>query len=131
MRVFTAVAIACAGLMAAGCGGITDPSKNTVDNVSGTLLVGGTNAHGFTSSKTGELSVKITALAPSANAVIGLTWTQATNDGTCAGLLQQAFAQLNVPAIAGAVSSQKYCIIVQDIGGISVPQTYTLAISHP
>jgi hypothetical protein len=131
MRVFTAVAIACAGLMAAGCGGITDPSKNTVENISATLAVGGLNQHPFTSSKTGELSVKITALAPTSNAVLGLTWTQATNDGTCAGGLQQAFAQLNVPAIAGAVSSQKYCIIVQDIGGISVPQTYTIAISHP
>ena len=66
-----------------------------------------------------------------ANAIIGLLWTQAANDGTCAGVLQQAFAQLNVPAIAGPVSSQRYCIIVQDIGGISVPQTYTLVVSHP
>jgi hypothetical protein len=131
MRVLAAVGIVCASFLATACGGITDPSKNTVENVSGTLNVGGQNFHGFTSSKTGELSVKITALAPTANAVIGLLWTQATNDGTCAGLLQQAFAQLNVPAIAGAVSSQRYCIVVQDIGGIAVPQTYTLAISHP
>jgi hypothetical protein len=131
MRGFTALAIVCGALLAAGCGGITDPSKNTVENISGTLAVGGLNAHGFTSSKTGELSVKITALAPTSNAVLGLTWTQAANDGTCAGALQQTFAQLNIPAIAGPVSSQKYCIIVQDVGSISVPQTYTLAISHP
>jgi hypothetical protein len=131
MRPFIAIAIACAGLMAAGCGGITDPSKNTVEPISGTLAVGGINAHGFTSSKTGELSVKITALAPTSSAVLGLLWTQAANDGTCGGLLQQAFAQLNVPAISGPVSSQKYCIIVQDIGSIAVPQTYTLAVSHP
>jgi hypothetical protein len=131
MRPFIAIAIACAGLMAAGCGGITDPSQNTVDNVTGTLAVGGLNPHGFTSSKTGELSVKLTALAPTSNAILGLLWTQAANDGTCGGILQQAFAQLNVPAISGAVSSQRYCIVVQDIGGITVPQTYTLAISHP
>ena len=131
MRVFAAFAIAGAALLAASCGGINDPSKNTVDSVSGTLAVGGANEHRFRSSKTGELSVKLTALAPTSNAIIGLLWTQATNDGSCAGLLQQAFAQLNVPAIAGPVSSQNYCIIVNDIGGISVPQTYTLAISHP
>jgi hypothetical protein len=131
MRAFTAVAIACAGLMAAGCGGITDPSKNTVENFSGTLAVGGLNPHGFTSAKTGELSVKLTALAPTSNAFVGLTWTQAANDGSCGGLLQQTVAQLNVPAIAGPVSSQRYCIIVHDIGGISVPQTYTIAVSHP
>ena len=131
MRSFFAIAIACAGLMAAGCGGITDPSKNTVENISGTLQVGGLNPHGFTSSKTGELSVKLTALAPTSNAIIGLIWTQAANDGTCGGILQQTFAQLNVPAISGPVSNQRYCIVVQDIGGISVPQTYTLAVSHP
>lgn len=131
MRAWAAIGVVVASLLSAACGGITDPSQNTVDNVSGTLAVGGANAHPFTSSKTGELSVKLTALAPTSNAVIGLLWTQATNDGTCAGLLQQAFAQLNVPAIAGAVSSQRYCIVVQDVGGISVPQTYTLAISHP
>ena len=131
MRPFIAIAIACAGLMAAGCGGITDPSKNTVDNVTGTLQVGGANVHPFTSSKTGELAVKLTALAPTSSAVVGLLWTQATNDGTCGGVLQQAFAQLNVPAISGPVSSQRYCIVVQDVGSIAVPQTYTLAISHP
>ena len=50
MRPFIGIAIACAGLMAAGCGGITDPSQNTIDNVTGTLAVGGLNPHGFTSS---------------------------------------------------------------------------------
>jgi hypothetical protein len=131
MRVFAAFVIAGAAILAASCGGINDPSKNTDESFSGTLQVGGANRHPFTSSKTGEISVKLTALAPTSNALIGLLWTQAANDGTCAGLLQQAFAQLNVPAIAGPVSSQRYCIIVQDIGGISVPQTYTLVVSHP
>ena len=131
MRPFIAIAIACAGLMAAGCGGITDPSKNTVENISGTLQVGGLNPHPFTSSKTGELAVKITALAPTSNAPLGLIWTQAANDGTCGGILQQTVAQLNVPALSGPVSSQRYCIVVQDVGFITVPQTYTLAVSHP
>ena len=131
MRPFLAIAIACAGLMAAGCGGITDPSQNQNESFSGTVAPGGFSVQKFSASKTGELSVKLTALAPTSNAVLGLLWTQAANDGTCGGILQQAFAQLNVPAISGAVSSQRYCIVVQDIGGITVPQTYTLAISHP
>jgi hypothetical protein len=130
MRVFMALAIACAGLTAA-CGGITDPSQNTVDNVSGTLQVGGINTHKFTASKNGELAVKIIALSPTSNAALRLSWTQTANDGTCAGLLFSTLAQLNVPAISGAVSSQTYCIIVDDIGLITVPQTYTLAVSHP
>ena len=131
MRVFAAFAIAGAAILAASCGGINDPSKNTDETFTATLQLGGQNTHRFTSSKTGEISVKLTALAPTSNAIIGLVWTQATNDGTCAGFLQQAFATLNVPAIAGPVSSQRYCILVQDIGGISVAQNYTLLVSHP
>src|SRR5215217_2947177 len=98
MRVFFLAAIFSASLLTASCGGITDPSKNTVENVSGTLNVGSAVEHRFTSSKTGELSVKITALAPTSNAFLGLSWTQATSDGTCAGLLQSQVAQLNIPA---------------------------------
>jgi hypothetical protein len=131
MRVFSLAALISASVLAASCGGITDPSKNTVESFSGTLAVGGGVEHRFTSSKTGELAVKITALSPTSDAVIGLSWTQATNDGTCAGLLQSQFARLNVPAIAGAVSSQRYCIVVQDVGTIAVPQSYTLSVSHP
>ena len=131
MRVFAAFAIAGAAILAASCGGINDPSKNTDEAFSGTLQVGGQNRHQFNSSKTGEISVKLTALAPTSNAALLLQVTQTANDGTCVGLLQQAFATLNVPAIAVPVSSQRYCIIVSDLGQISVPQTYTINVSHP
>ena len=32
-----------------------------------------------------RLSVKLTALAPTSNAIVGLIWTQAASDGTCGG----------------------------------------------
>lgn len=132
MRLPAAAVLAVAGFVTLSCGGITDPSKNTVTPFSGTLAVGGSAAHGFTASKTGELSVKITALAPSSNAVIGLVWVQATNDGTCTqNTYQQTFGQLNIPAIAGPIVSGKYCIIVYDVGTITAAQTYTISVSHP
>jgi len=131
MRVSAAAVLAVAGLISVSCGGITDPSKNTVEPFSGTLEVGGRMGHGFTASKTGEISVKLTALAPTSNATVGLLWTQAASDGSCGGILQQGFAQLNVPAISGAIISGRYCIIVQDIGFFTVPQTYTISVSHP
>lgn len=130
MRVPAATMLAVAGLTIGGCGGITDPSKNTVESFSGTIGVGGSALHQFSSSK-GEISVKVTALAPTSNATIGLIWTQASGDGSCAGILQQAFAQLNVPAISGVIISGRYCIVVQDVGQFTVPQTYTVAVSHP
>ena len=135
MRVSAAALLAVAGLVAASCGGITDPSKNTVENFSGTLAVGGNAAHPFSASKSGEISVKVSALAPTANAFVGLIWAQAASDGSCSanvGILQQNnFAQLNVPAISGAIISGKYCMIVYDVGAFTAPQTYTLAVSHP
>ena len=130
MRVPAATMLAVACLTIAGCGGITDPSKNTVESFPGTLAVGGSAAHQFSSDK-GEISIKLSALAPTSNATVGLIWTQAASDGSCAGILQQAFAQLNVPAISGVVISGRYCIVIQDIGAFAVPQTYTIAVSHP
>jgi hypothetical protein len=130
MRVPGAAMLAVACLTIAGCGGITDPSKNQVEPFSGTLPVGGTTAHPFSASKTGELSVKLTALAPTSNGTVVLTWTQATSGG-CGGILNQNFAQLNVPVLASQIVSGSYCIVVQDPGSFTVPQTYTITVSHP
>ena len=130
MRVPFATMLAVACLTIAGCGGITDPSKNTTENFSGTLAVGGSAVHPFSSDK-GEISVKLTALAPTSSATVGLIWTQAASDGSCGGILQQTFAQLNVPAISGVVIEGRYCIVIQDVGTFTVPQTYTIAVSHP
>ena len=130
MRVPFATMLAVACLTLAGCGGITDPSKNTVENFSGTLAVGGSAVHQFSSDK-GEISVKMTALAPTSSATVGLIWTQAGSDGSCGGVLQQAFATLNLPAISGVIIEGRYCILIQDIGAFPVPQTYTIAVSHP
>ena len=130
MRVPFATMLAVASLTIAGCGGITDPSKNTVENFPGTLPVGGSAVHTFSSDK-GEISVKLTALAPTSSATVGLIWTQAGSDGSCGGVLQQAFAQLNLPAISGVVIEGRYCIVIQDIGAFTVPQTYNIAVSHP
>ena len=112
-----------------------DPSKNTVEPFTGTLQVGGSAAHAFSSSKTGEISVKVTALSPVSNTYIGLVWAQAASDGNCGGnigvLQQNNFAQLNVPAISGQILSGKYCLFVYDVGAFVTAQTYTVTVSHP
>jgi hypothetical protein len=135
MRVLAATVLALAGLVTLSCGGITDPSKNTVETFSGTLLVGGQPAvHPFSASKTGEISVKVTALSPVSNTFIGLLWAQAQNDGNCAAnvqTLQQTLAQLNIPAIAGPIVSGRYCLFVYDAVGFTAPENYTVTVSHP
>jgi hypothetical protein len=134
-RASAAAAIAVAALTTISCGGIVDPSKNTVEPFTGTLAVGGRDVHAFSASKTGEISVKVTALSPVSNTFIGLLWAQAASDGNCGGnigvLQQNNFAQLNIPAISGSILSGKYCLFVYDVGAFSVPETYTVTVSHP
>ena len=128
MRVFAAVVLAAAGLVATGCGGINSPSDNTVVPFSGTLAVGGSAAHAFEATKTGEISIKVTALAPVSNTYVGLLWSQALSDGSCntqtiGGVYQQNnFAQLNVPGIVGQILKGKHCIMVYDVGAFTAPE---------
>lgn len=138
MRVLAAVACVVTGLIAGSCGGIIDPSKNTVDTFNGTLAAGGRFAHPFSASKTGEISVKITALTPISNTYVGIIWSQPLSNGSCSAdtignLYQQnAFGQLGLPAISGQILQGQYCLIMYDPGiGYTQPETYTVTVSHP
>jgi len=132
-RVAGALALAVAGCLTIGCGGISSPSNNVMDSVTGTLLPQGAVTHPFSVSKTGEYTVKLTALAPTSNALIGLALVVGNNDGTCTTSVfqQNNFSSLNVQALGGQIISGKYCVLIFDIGTITTAQTYTLAVSHP
>jgi hypothetical protein len=132
-----AVALAIAGVLSISCGGIVDPSKNTVETFNGTIAPGTGTAtwHAFSASKNGEISVKFTALAPSSSVYVGIIWAQAAGDSNCTGnlafLQQNNFAQLSLPAISGQIISGKYCIGVYETSPLSAPETYTVTVSHP
>jgi hypothetical protein len=128
-----ALALAVAASLAVGCHGITSPSNNTVETFNGTLAPQGGFGHPFTASKTGEYIVKITALAPTTNAFVGLALVAGNNDGTCTTSIfqQNNFSTLNVQALGGQIISGKYCVLVYDVGTITTTQTYTLTVSHP
>ena len=132
-RFAAVLVLALAGAMSIACGGIVTPSQNTVDTFSGTIPPGG--AHPFSASKTGEIQVKLTALAPVSSTFVGLVWAQAGSDGGCAGsiggVLFQTVAQLNVQAISTQILSGRYCLIVYDYIGFTATETYTVTVSHP
>lgn len=132
-RFRAALLLSVAGALSVSCGGIIDPSQNQVETFSGTIAVGGNTPHGFSASKTGEISVKITALSPVSSTIVGVLWAQASNDGTCNGSILQnnSFGQLNVPAISGQIISGRYCIVMYDAGFFTVPENYTVTVSHP
>ena len=125
----TAVAVA---LSLPACG-ISDPSANREDTFSAMLTVGGLNAHTFSASKSGEFSVKITALSPDSNSIVGTGFGQASGGG-CAldPFYQNQRSSLNRTAITGPIYQKgAYCIAVFDVGLLTAAQNYTLVVSHP
>jgi hypothetical protein len=129
-RFIPVLALVAAALMTIRCGGVSSPSQNRTETFSGTLALGGFNAHSFNVQNTGEFSVKITALAPTATAIVGTRWGQG---GNCEFPIQQSnFSVLNQTALVGAVFQKgTYCVAVFDSGGLSVAQNYTVTVSHP
>jgi hypothetical protein len=124
------LAPALAALIAIGCGGVTDPSKNTVETLQGTVSPGERAIfRNLNVSKGGEYSVKITALSPTPTAVLGVSWYQG---GNCDFLMNSNFATLNQPALSGAIFQKgAYCLIVSDVGTLTVAQNFTVSVSHP
>jgi hypothetical protein len=132
VRLSAALLLACAGALSISCGGIVDPSQNTVDPFSGTVQPGQARAHAF-SSKTGEIQVKVLTLTPASQPFIGVQWVQGAGDQTCNGGLLQVnqFATANSTAISGQIQSGNYCIIMYDSVGLTQPENYSITVSHP
>ena len=131
-RSSAAFLLALASAFTFGCGGITDPSQNTVEPFSGTVQPGSARAHWF-SSNSGEIQVKVGTLTPASQPVIGVQWVQGANDRSCNGGLLQVnqFATANTTAISGQITSGPYCIIMYDSVGFTQPENYSITISHP
>ena len=131
-----AAALSVAALLSISCGGVVDPSKNVTDTFTGTIPVQGTApGHFFESNKTGEYTIKITALSPNAGVFFGTILAQSTSDNTCVGnlpiLQQNSFGTVNTPVLGGAIISGRYCVFLFDIGAFTVAQNYTMTVSHP
>jgi hypothetical protein len=133
LRVSAALVLAIAGAVSISCGGITDPSQNTMTPISGTIAPGGQRQHAFSASQTGEIQVKLLTVTPASVPYLGVAWVQGAGDGTCTAnpLQTNNFAPANTTAISGRIVSGNYCIIVYDPGNLTQPATYTGTISHP
>ena len=120
-----------AALIAAGCEGVIDPSKNRVEEFSGTLEPFGTRSHEFSVDKNGELDVKITHLT-NPDAFLELAYGDRLNGCSGVSVIQfTQFAQLNRPGLGGFISGGQYCLYLSDNGSLTKPENYTLRVSHP
>jgi hypothetical protein len=117
-------------VLAAGCGGVIDPSQNQVDERSGTIDPLGIVRHDFTVSKTGEFEIRITALS---NADAILLMAYGPDSGGCTGqTIGSSYRTLNQIGFGGLIQPGRYCAYLQDeLGILRGPTTYTLRISHP
>lgn len=133
LRSSAALLLALAGALSVSCGGIVDPSKNTVESFSGTIQPGGAFAHRFSASKTGEIAIKVVTLTPVSSAFVGVQWVQGSSDGNCnGGILQNnQFATANLTAVSGQIISGNYCVVMYDPVGYTQPENYSITVSHP
>jgi hypothetical protein len=133
LRPSAALVLALAGILTVSCGGIVDPSQNQTETFAGTVQPGSARAHWFSTSKSGELAVKILSITPASSPVLGVQWVQGGNDQTCNGGFLQVnqFAVANTTAISGQIVSGAYCIIMYDSVGLTQPTNYSITVSHP
>jgi hypothetical protein len=130
---FAAFLVAC--VINISCGGVVDPSQNKIDTFTATVQVQGSSVNPFATSNSGEFSVKVTTITPTTGGFFGVILAQGPTDNSCAGnlpiLQQNSFATAGTIAMSGAIIPGNYCVYVYDIGAFTVPQTYTIQISHP
>lgn len=119
-------------LAATACG-VASPSQNQTETFSHTIQPGPGNNGGaeiFSTSKSGEVSVTVTRFDPPVNVFFSVGYYQNTSNG-CALLQRNDFAVVGRSAISDRILPGSYCVAVFDQGFFTVPETYTLSVSHP
>jgi hypothetical protein len=135
MRFRLAAAVLCAAALATiSCGGVVDPSKNVTETFSGTLepypSANSIQVFTFSTSKSGEYSIKITALAPNTNVFLTMTYGL-VQSGSCGPIQQNPFSALNTTSLSGAITPGTWCVAIQDPGVLTANETFTFTVAHP
>jgi hypothetical protein len=123
--------------LAAGCGGDDSPTTPTAptpvavtETFSGTLTPNGGRTHEFVVQQAGQISAKLTALAPDNAITIGLslgTW----NGAVCQAILPNDKAALNTTVTGNAQNTGFFCARVYDAAGSLTASTdYTIDVTH-
>jgi hypothetical protein len=123
-------ALVLAAVLAAGCGGVIDPSQNEVEDFPGTIEPLGGVSHQFNVDETGEFDIRITALN-NADALLHLAY--GPQSGGCNRAIQaESYKRLNEFGFAGFIQPGSYCVYMfDDLGQLRAASPYTLRVSHP
>jgi len=128
-----ALAIAFAGVVASGCGGVTDPSQNVTETFTGTVPVRGSMFSPFSSSRVGEFSVTLISLSPPASVFVAVSFGVVLGGTICSPTQQpNTLSTAGHTVLNGQIATPgTYCIRVDDEGFFTVPETYTIQVAHP
>ena len=126
-----ALAIALAGVDAVGCGGVSDPSKNVIETFSGTVPVGGSAFNPFQVSRSGEFSITLVSLSPPAAVFVAVSLGSVFGGG-CSPNQTNQLSTAGHTVLNGPITVPgTYCVRVDDEGFFTVPESYTVQVSHP
>lgn len=134
-RVLLAVALA-AGAAACDDPGPTAPppptqtAENVTSTYSGTLARNGAITFPFSVSAAGTATAVLNAVGPDNTVAVGLTmgtW----NGVQCAAVISNDNATEFAQIVGSAGSSGTLCLRIYDVGRLSAPITFTVAITHP
>jgi hypothetical protein len=135
-RVATTILLLFGLTVLAGCGDNdelpTAPTPPVPINTSfeGTLTPNGAQTHVFQVTRAGQVTARLSALAPSEDIVIGLSLGSFTLNA-CQVLLANDAAQLNSTLIGNATTAGSFCLRLYDAGGtLTGPVDYTVELSH-
>jgi hypothetical protein len=123
-----ALALAMAGCETTTSPQVPDPPDPTTVPFTGTLTINGAVTHRFTTGP-GEINVRLQTLAPVSTVIIGMglgVWTGAS----CNVLIADDEAIQNELLIGTGTASGEFCIRVFDVGRLTAPTDYTLAVMH-
>jgi hypothetical protein len=128
-----AFAMALAGVVASGCGGgVADPSQNVTETFSSTVQVGSFNFNQVNAARAGEFTVTLISLIPPAAVFVAVSFGVVLG-GSCSPIVQpNPLATAGHTVLSGQIRTPgTYCVQVADEGFLTVPETYTVQVSHP
>jgi hypothetical protein len=137
MRSRTICALLLLAPLAAACGGNNSPTNPNAptpvavtETFNGTLTPNGGVTHEFVVQQAGQVSVRLSALAPDDTISIGLslgTW----NGAVCSAILSNDRAKLPTTVTGNAQNTGFFCARVYDAAGTLTASTdYTIDITH-
>jgi hypothetical protein len=109
------------------------PTAKT-ETFTGTVPVGGSDSHPFSSANYGEVSITLTSAGPASDVVMGVGIGAPTSivDSSCR-LYQNAFVNTpagSTPQLTGNIPAGSYCVQVFDSGSQAAPVTYSVTVVH-